>query len=441
MISVTPIHPKSVLSLLELRGIGAAKHVRLEFSDRVNLVTGDNGLGKSFLLETAWWALSGIWTGVPAYPREDAQKSEPAIKYHFLSASGKPETYTSHYDWKHQRWSVSEDLPVIPALAIYARADGAFAVWDPARNLLPAGADQEQTGAFVFSSSEVWDGIHITNGGKTRYLCNGLITDWIQWQNNPTASPFPTLERVLSHLSPPDLAHGDLGTLKPGTPARIPGESRLIPTIKHPYGEIPLIYASAAVRRIVAMAYLIVWTWEEHKAQSKLIREQPQRKLVILIDEIEAHLHPQWQRVILPALLEVIDDLEAELQVQFLITTHSPLVLASIEPQFDVDRDKIFHLDLVQRGLFDGDVILEEPDFVRYGSVNSWLRSEIFQLHHPYSPEAEKAMEDAKKLQMKKEVTQEEVKEISDRLQKYLPSHDTFWSRWTFFAEQHGVES
>lgn len=427
------------LSLLELQGVGPARHLCLEFSERMNLITGDNGLGKSFILESAWWALSGTWTSSLAYPRNDAKKSEPTITFHVSGMSGIPEANTAHYEWKQQNWVPSEKRSTIPGLLIYARVDGAFAVWDPARHHLPL-SNFENSGSLVFTREDVWDGLSVKIGGKTRYLCNGLINDWIQWQNNPTRSPFPTLEKVLHHLSPPELAYGDLGILKPGTPARIPGgESRLIPTIKHPYGEIPLIYASAAVRRIVGLAYLIVWTWEEHKEQSKQIREQPQRKLVILIDEIEAHLHPQWQRVILPALLDVIADLEAELQVQFLVTTHSPLVLASVEPIFDPERDKIFHLDLVQQGLFDGEVILHEPDFVRYGSVNSWLRSDIFQLQHPYSPNAEKAMEDAKQLQMRKDFTQKEVKEISERLQKYLPPHDTFWSRWTFFAKQHGV--
>ena len=40
---------------------------------------------------------------------------------------------------------------------------------------------------------------------------------------------------------------------------------------------------------------------------------------IVLIDEIDLHLHPRWQRIIVPALLEAFPKL------QFVATTHSPL--------------------------------------------------------------------------------------------------------------------
>lgn len=45
---------------------------------------------------------------------------------------------------------------------------------------------------------------------------------------------------------------------------------------------------------------------------------------IALIDEVELHLHPAWQRDILPRLMETFPNL------QFIITTHSPLVLAQL---------------------------------------------------------------------------------------------------------------
>lgn len=431
------------LAYLELRGVGPAKIVQLDFAERVNLLTGDNGLGKSFILESAWWALSGSWSGFPAYPRDDAKRSDPRIGFRILGSSGKQHHGESAYDWQGQTWLSVHDRPTLPGLLIYARADGSFAVWDPARDYWAKAADSNHGSTsskpLLFSREEVWNGIRMEVGGRTTFLANGLITDWINWQNRPDSQAFATLTRVLKRLSPPSLEQGDLGILEPGKPTRVPRDSRLIPTIKHSYGEIPLIQASAGVQRIVSMAYLIVWAWEEHKNQSQLIRKEPQRRLVILIDEIESHLHPQWQRRILPALLDVHEDLDSELKVQLLVATHSPLVMASVEPRFDAARDKIFHLNLVKEDLFLGRVEVEEPDFVVYGTTDSWLRSELFELRQARSLEAEEAIEKAKKLQMRDEVSSDEVQEVSEQLMQYLGAHDLFWPRWTFFAERHGV--
>jgi len=44
---------------------------------------------------------------------------------------------------------------------------------------------------------------------------------------------------------------------------------------------------------------------------------------VVLIDEVELHLHPEWQQKILPNLIEVFPN------IQFIITTHSPQVLTT----------------------------------------------------------------------------------------------------------------
>jgi predicted ATP-binding protein involved in virulence len=48
---------------------------------------------------------------------------------------------------------------------------------------------------------------------------------------------------------------------------------------------------------------------------------------IILIDEIDLHLHPKWQRIIVPNLLAVFPN------CQFIISTHSPHVLTHIQPE------------------------------------------------------------------------------------------------------------
>ncbi|CAN1211147.1 ATPase AAA-type core domain-containing protein [Tumidithrix helvetica PCC 7403] len=48
---------------------------------------------------------------------------------------------------------------------------------------------------------------------------------------------------------------------------------------------------------------------------------------IVLIDEIELHLHPQWQRRIIPALTQTFPNL------QFIVTTHSPQVLSNVRKE------------------------------------------------------------------------------------------------------------
>ena len=47
---------------------------------------------------------------------------------------------------------------------------------------------------------------------------------------------------------------------------------------------------------------------------------------LVLIDEIDLYLHPRWQRTLIPALRRALPN------VQFVVTTHSPAVLANVAP-------------------------------------------------------------------------------------------------------------
>lgn len=80
---------------------------------------------------------------------------------------------------------------------------------------------------------------------------------------------------------------------------------------------------------------------------------------VVLIDEIELHMHPAWQRNILKKLRTTFPN------VQFIITTHSPIVLNEVD-----DNYKVFYLSSDSEGVeiaeydrmdgFDANYILEE---------------------------------------------------------------------------------
>lgn len=407
------------LKYLELAGIGPTH--RLEFSpaERLSVITGDNGLGKTFILECAWWSLTGNWAERQAYPRTDAKKDEPAITFTIAGQKDFQQKKTIRFDWNTQTWPAPRGRPTIPGLILYARVDGSFAVWDPVRH---AGNTSEPRGALVFTRDQVMHGLD--------KRIEGLLRDWVRWQRSPDQSVFEMFKAVLRRLSPPDMS-----PLEPGDPIRIAGDSREIPTLRHAYDVVPFTNESAGVKRIVTVAYLLVWAWNEHKVYSGLSKKAPQNRMVILIDEMEAHLHPKWQRVVLPAVLDVTRILGIELEAQVIIATHSPLVLASLEQDFHESIDKLFHLQILGER-----VEFEEVQFVRHGRVDAWLTSGLFDLKQATSQPAEKALERARATLSEETPDPETIREIHKQLAETLPADDEFWPRWLYFAKQKGVQ-
>lgn len=412
----TPEH-EGTLSKIELVNVGPCDHIEMLLSPRLNIITGDNGLGKTFLMDCSWWALTNTWTGSEARPKYAEGSKRSSISYSIAGKSKLAKETKVLYDNKNLTWKRTADTATIPGLIIYALVDGSYAVWDPSKNIA------HSNGTNVFTRQQVWNGYESS--------IEGLIRDWVKWQNSPDKYPFEIFKQVLAEMSPPDM-----GTLIPGETVRIPNDSREIPTIQYPYGAVPITNASAGVGRVITLAYLVVWAWNEHKENCKLRGIKPDSRIVIMVDELEAHLHPKWQRTILPALVEVQKYLAAQLEVQFIIATHSPLIMASSESIFDTSVDKLFQIRLSTQN---SNAELVEESYIKYGPINTWLTSPIFNLNQPRATGAEQTINAAKELQLEDNPSNSDVQSVHQRLVQCLSQNDPFWPRWIFFAEQHGV--
>ena len=484
---------------LKLRDVGPARDLEFTFSPRLNVLTGDNGLGKTFVLDVVWWALTTTWAGEKAFPfrpldgipgagradgsgyygggaasgagRADGsgygggstgRTLDPQIQATIVKgweAASKPIEADIHgwWSWARQEWirtpqnqgriaplprsseapSPSEEAQTLPqGLVIYAQVDGSFAVFDS--YYAQGGADTFSEAAMVLSSSELWDGKDVIDpqvqGGR-RTVIEGLISDWVRWQQRAKSPEFETLCEVLRFLSPPD------EPMTPSEPVRVHlRDRRDIPAVRTRYGVVPVTLASSGMKRALALAYLLVWAWTEHAKAAEASRRPTTRSMVLLIDEPELHQHPAWQRMFLPAVLRAIDRVAPHVAVQVVSTTHAPLVLASVEPFFDTERDQLFLLDLEGQ-----QVVLEDVAWSKQGDVVNWLVSETFGLQQGRSLEAEKAIE-AAEAWMRGEIeglpegldTQEK---IDDELKRVLAGHDPFWPRWVVWAEAHGSEA
>jgi len=360
---------------LHLKNVGPSPEVSLELAERLNLLTGDNGLGKSFLLDVAWWALTRRWPHevnpktTSGYAARPSDIRRPATIAFSLTSKTTRVKYTSTYSPRDEAWTGKAGRPPSPGLVVYAHADGSFSVWDPARNYWKQRGNvdvQEKLPAFVFAPQEVWDGLQMTVDGAKTTVCNGLLRDWAMWigESKDNAAK---LAEVLGSLSPSEdpAERLTLGPLK----RMSVNDARDVPSICTPYSEgVPILLASSGVRRVAALAYMLLWSWIEHQKAAEHLGEAPTAQVVMIVDEIESHLHPKWQRSILRALMNVAGILHRDATVQLIAATHSPLVLASAEPFFEADRDAWFDLDS------DGDppeVTLRRREFVRRGEVSN----------------------------------------------------------------------
>src|ERR1039458_9518597 len=142
---------------LHLHQIGPVPDLEAAFGPRLNLVTGDNGLGKTFLLDACWYALTRTWAdGKQFYPLpEEPRKPVPAIDYTIIGKNGREARNRAEYQFRDQSWACRQARPPIPGLVIYARIDGGFSVWDPARHYSrddETDSGRERPAAYQFAS-------------------------------------------------------------------------------------------------------------------------------------------------------------------------------------------------------------------------------------------------------------------------------------------------
>jgi hypothetical protein len=424
-----------MLKELHAKGVGPQSEYHLDLGSRLNLFTGDNGLGKTFILDLLWYGCTWTWADEPAHPRSSSAEPPSIQSVLGPSASMVESQLKADFDWSTERWKRGgQPSEEVAMLAIYASVQNSYAVWDTVRTpfLDGEGGDAPLWSldrrspvfpeSYLFSRETLWNGLQFQN----KPVCNGILSDIVNWQYSPKAQSklaFQTLEKVLKELSAPD------ELLKFGQTMRLStADVRDIPTILMPYGEIPIVLSSSAIRRIIEISYLLVWSWLEHLEAAKLKKLPVAKTIVLVIDEVENHLHPKWQRAILPALLRVVNCLSEDVKVQLFVTTHSPLVLASLENEVGAD-DKLFLLTQSNN-----EVTLVEEDWIKLGEASSWLTSEIFGLQQARSLEAEKVILYSRQLMLGQlEEIPGELRsraQMEKKLREYLSPTDRFWMEW-----------
>ncbi len=164
--------------------------------------------------------------------------------------------------------------------------------------------------------------------------------------------------------------------------------------------EVPFAYLSDGYRNMLAMVadIAIRCATLNPAMKEEAIRKTPG---VVLIDEIDLHLHPKWQR-------RVVNDLLAAFpNIQFVTTTHSPFIIQSLVPKEGI---RLLNLDNAVANDFADKSVEDIAEQIQ--GAGEQTRSERYK-------EMMQAAEEYYRLLLKREkVPAEQLQAINDRLEE-----------------------
>jgi predicted ATP-binding protein involved in virulence len=133
------------------------------------------------------------------------------------------------------------------------------------------------------------------------------------------------------------------------------------------------------------------------------------KNFILFLDEIEVHLHPAWQRKILPVVQKLFKN------AQIFISTHSPFVVGSVDGAWvhKLKKDGTY-------AVLDGEPVLSED-----GKSVRRILDETFGINEQYGVDVEKDLEKFREFRQKIMMGQEYNSNEFNQLVKHLASQST----------------
>lgn len=336
------------LDFIDAENFRGFERLKLELHPEFNLIIGQNGAGKTSILDALAVALGGWLLGFPDVPARNFRRDDARLRRVELggvpnlercvptSVIARGKVLGGRLQWQRflskRRTSAHADDPM---RARSAQAQQAVSEGQPID--LPVLA-YYGTGRLWLQHRE-WPGARTELGSRLQGYdaCLDPASDhrrfesWMQWRETAR------LEKLAADPTATNgkLADPHLEAVQEAARNCIEGAKRIFYSFQ--YKEIrvefengqllPFALLSDGYRNLIAVAADIAWRAvrlnPHHGRDAAALAEG-----VVLIDEIDLHLHPAWQR-------RVIGDLRRTFpKVQFVATTHSPQVVSSAKSEW-----------------------------------------------------------------------------------------------------------
>ena len=323
---------------LKLTNLRAIKSAEFRFQPGFNLIVGINGVGKTSVLDALGVCLSAIVRRannlrgrVETLWIDDIRMGADAVTVKCDVQIG--EQALSCVLHKPRETSVPQKAKAGRPREQTHSTPGVVEFFDdPPSPVFGQEADGRPLGMFFSTKravpSERAPGKGVASGGVAaafadalgdRELRLGEVSAWMKAQET-MRKEHRAAERVLA------ACHDAVMRFLPGyANVRLGGEDNRQILIDRDSVTIPVRQLSDGERGILALVFDL--TRRLAQANPDLPDPACEAEAVVLIDEIDLHLHPKWQR-------QIVSNLKTTFpRCQFIATTHSPQVVASVEPE------------------------------------------------------------------------------------------------------------
>jgi predicted ATP-binding protein involved in virulence len=294
---------------LEAEGVGPFAHLEIDFSDGKgkphlgpHILAGVNGSGKSTVLRAIAWTLAGE-SGLFGFPVEEWRHSVHGYSSSRASsaivAGTRSETFVAYAHLAGRAGALADLNAPWRTINPNEILAAAYAPSRAVRYIVPAVARD----SFMVESSLAFEGtIH------NEALQSALVSLFSRYAISKTKGEATTTE--LSAL---------LGRLERalemifGMRAKLDVDTThdLVPLLQFSGQALNFSQLPDGARSILGLV------------TDFLLRLRANKPSLLMIDELDAHLHPQWQRTVLPALRDAFPE------TQIIVTSHSPFVISS----------------------------------------------------------------------------------------------------------------
>lgn len=143
-------------------------------------------------------------------------------------------------------------------------------------------------------------------------------------------------------------------------------------------GEVPIEAVSQGTQSLIGWISIMLQRLYDVYGDSQQPRKKP---ALVMVDEIDAHMHPAWQRTIAPHLMKLFPN------IQFIVTTHSPLIVGGVKP------DTVVRLRRDEAN--PARIVADRPGLdIRRWRADQILTSPLFDLPTTLAPEMADALQD-----------------------------------------------